>query len=176
MRTPVATIRNLLVVVSLIAVDCGLVHDCLVDETYLPFEGWSAAFRFGWFGSVLMANLVVIGGSMVYPGRGDDRPFLGGFVLAGAASILVIQGIVAVIPNPWCIPWFRAINFQAARVHPLLGLPSTALLDVSFVLGFGGPVFLAELLIATTSGLVARRLARTNPPIEPVASVAHPAS
>ena len=166
MKTPAASIRNLLVVVSVIAADCGLVHDYLADKSYLPFDGWPEAFRLGFFGSAIMANLVVVGGSMILPQRGDGRPFLAGFVVAGAASILVVQGVASVTPHHWCIPLYRAINAQAARLHPRLGLgiPFSNLLDASFVLTFSGLIFLPELLIATTGGLVARRLAKARPP------------
>jgi hypothetical protein len=161
-----ATIRNLIVIVSVVAVDCGLVHDCLVDESYLPYRGWSAAFGLGSFGSVLMGNLVVVGGSMILPRRGDGRPFLVGFVLLGAASILVVQGFAAVVPHAWCLPLARTINAQAARVHSRLGLgiPFSDFLEVSIILTFSGLIFLPELLIASTGGLLARRLAKARRP------------
>jgi hypothetical protein len=165
MKTPAGSIRNLLVIISVIAADCSLVHNCLADESYLPFDGWPAAFRLGFFGSAIMANLEVVGGSMLLPRPGDGRPFLTGFVIAGAVSILVVQGIAAVIPHAWCIPLARAINTHAAKIHPSLGfgLTFSDFLEVSFFFTFSVLILLPELLIASMGGLLARRLAGRAP-------------
>ena len=60
-NAPVASIRNLLVVVLVIALDCYLIQYCLADETYFPYAGWPLLFRAGFAGSLPMASAVVIG-------------------------------------------------------------------------------------------------------------------
>ena len=90
MRTPVASIRNLLVVVLVIAPDLYLIQYCLDDDSYFPYKGWPLWFQVAFSGSLPMANAVVVGGAVLLPWRKGSRPFLTGFVLAGAFALAVL--------------------------------------------------------------------------------------
>jgi hypothetical protein len=162
MSMPFASISNLVIDIVVIAVDSGLAHDYLADDQYLPFDGLPTAFRLGFAGSALMANLVIIGGSILVPGRVAERPFLAGFVIAGAASILVVLGSTALTPHDWVYWLSLRVNPRAARLQRWLGpgLSYRSCLDLSYLISFGALNFLSELLIATAGGLVARAFAR----------------
>jgi hypothetical protein len=177
MRTSSASIRSLFVVVLIVAVDCYLVHDWNDVGSLVHLHGWPLPFRLGYFGSALMANLVMFGGSILLPRRGDGRPFLTGFVVAGALSILVIPGLSLLLPWDWFIPLFKAINDQSWSIYrnSKLGMSYSDFFEACISLVYGGLFFFPELLIATMGGLLAHRFARRTPRAVPVVHDATPA-
>ena len=164
MSTPVASVRHLIVVVLLVAEDCSLIHDFLEKDGNVPYHGWPTLFRLGFFGSVLMANLVVLGGSMLIPRRDGGQPFLTGFVLAGIASILTIQGGAFLMPEAWFDPMIRHCYAGLRSIDRSYGhkMNPRDFMKVAPFLCFGGLFFIAEFSTAMAVGLVAWRAHRAS--------------
>ena len=170
MKASAASIRNLLVVVLVLAADFSLIHG-LSDSILPPFIRWPLLFRLGFFASLPMANAVVVGGSVILSRGGQRRAFLTGFVLSGAVALAVLLALAAAAPEVgglgfhhlshwlfrWLIRqgWVRLSSGQAETICTL------AILVVLFVI--------PELLIAAAGGVVARRRyrVRNNPPAAP---------
>src|SRR4051794_5688631 len=75
---PVSSIRNIHVVVLVIAIDCSLIRYCLADELYFPYYGWPLWFRVAFAGSLPMASAVAICGFMILARCKRGWPFLSG--------------------------------------------------------------------------------------------------
>jgi hypothetical protein len=170
MKAPAASIRNLLVVVLVLAADFSLIHD-LSDSILPPYIRWPPLFRLGFLASLPMANAVVVGGSVILSRGGQRRAFLTGFVLSGVVAVAVLLALAVAAPDVWGLGlhrfpdwlfrwlirqgWAR-LSFGQAEI--ICALTNLAVLFV-----------IPELLIATAGGLVARRRYRfrNNPPAAP---------
>jgi hypothetical protein len=159
MRTPVASIRNLLVVVLVIALDCYLIQYCLDDDSYLPYEGLPLWFRVGFAGSLPMANAVVVGGALILPWRKGSRPLLAGFVLAGAFALAALLALSLVLPKDWFTPIYLTAHDSWWKLyldyHYTFGLSRKDYLFTAEMVLFTVLFTIPEFLIAMTGGLLA---------------------
>src|SRR5215208_3153721 len=110
MGRPVASVRNMSVVVLAFALDLYLIQYCLADENFFPYAGYPLWFRVGFAGSLPMATGVVIGGFLVLPARGSESPFLTGFILSGAFALFAMLGFSLVLPRDWFTPVYRSAH------------------------------------------------------------------
>jgi hypothetical protein len=163
---PLFSVRNLIAVVGVIAIDFALVHDLIIDKTYIPFRAWGALAALGFTGSLPAASAVAIAGVLTLPRRGRGRPFLTGFALSGAVAVFALMGLAFLLPWDWFIPLYKRVNEDALKVYRYSGwiyertrfsLFNDACEMTAFAVLFSVP----ELLIAVTGGLLARRAART---------------
>ena len=161
---PIASIRNLLIVVLVIALDCYLIQYCLVNDAYLPFEGWPLLFRVGFAGSLPMMSAVVAGGFLLLPWRQGEGSFLTGFVLSGALGLFAILTLALVFPWGWLTPLYRAAHDFWWKIylndHYTFGLSHKEYLFAAEMVFFTVLFTIPELLIALTGGLVGRRFSR----------------
>jgi hypothetical protein len=162
MKTPVASIRNLLVVVLVIALECYLIQYCLVDESYFPYKGWPLWFQVAFAGSLPMAGSVVVGGVSLLPWRKGARPFLTGFVLSGAFALVAMLALSLIFPRDWFTPIYRTSHDVWWKLylsyHYTFGLSRTEYLFAAEMVSFTVLFTIPELLIALTGGLLARRI------------------
>jgi hypothetical protein len=163
-KKPVSSIRNLLVVVLVIAIDCSLIQYCLADESYFPYSGWPLWFRVAFAGSLPMASAVVIGGFTILARRKRGWPFLSGFVLSGAFALFALMGLALVLPPDWFTPVFRvAHDFWwklYLQYHFTFGLSRKDYLFAAEMVLFTALFTVPELLTAVAGGLLSRSFSR----------------
>ena len=181
MKTSVASVRNLIVVVLVIALDFHLVRNGLVNVPsilhngwplwihvgFFGYESWPVWFRAGFVGSLPMANAVLVGGAVLLPWHKGSRPFLTGFVLTGAFAMFALLALCLVLPSEWFATiylgaydfWFKLY----LSYRDTLGLYQKEYFLAAELVLYTVLFAIPELLIAVTGGLMARRSSRVGP-------------
>ena len=163
MKASAASIRNLLVVVLVLCADFYLVRDRFDKSGLCPYFAAPEAFQFGFLGSLLMTNLVVVGGSIILSRGGERRTFLAGFVLSGAVAIAALLLLSLAIPPGWLADFDKSTNWIRRWMdrQRWIDLPYRHAQIILRLAGFTVLFTIPELLIATVGGCVVRSRART---------------
>jgi hypothetical protein len=96
-KLPRLSIAKLMVIMLVIAVDCALVRQIYISLYYRTDHETQEFFEVG--GVLIMANILMVGLYRLVSRRGEQKPFLAGFEIAGFMALVAFVAWNRVLPK-----------------------------------------------------------------------------
>jgi hypothetical protein len=151
-RLPRIAIAELMALVVLAAINCWVVSGML--------GGWPPAIAFTLAAILLMANVLVVGLFLVLRSRVrkvKTRPFLAGFLAAGAGAMVLEGLLVAIFPSSLMLhirATFEPLEKLLERAGLPIGSRTMDLIGISIVVAY---LAIPQFLGAVIGGLITSR-------------------